>query len=180
MKIYPGENVSGQVSNETRRERTAIPSSPRSRPVSPAEQMDRPIPELRKQLLVVQRALGRYQRILGGFEGFKVLLDTEAKRATDYIHHVQYRGEAVLKPYGDRLEAILQTGDRTGLQQLIDATKTEIRGLAVELSRLETAEQNSRSLASGNIVPAGILAGIRSEGSRLLTLEGRNVLDLLR
>jgi hypothetical protein len=52
--------------------------------------------------------------------------------------------------------------------------------LAVELSRLETAEQNSRSLASGDAVVGEILAGIRSEGNKLLTLEGKNVLDLLR
>ena len=62
---------------------------------------------------------------------------------------------------------------------MIADTKTEIRALAVELSRLETAEQNSRALALGKAALSDVLKGIRSQGDQLLNLEGKNVLDLL-
>jgi hypothetical protein len=62
---------------------------------------------------------------------------------------------------------------------MIEGTKAEIHGLAVELSRLETAEQNSRSLALGQAALAGVLEGIKRQGDQLLDLEGKNVLDLL-
>ena len=70
-------------------------------------------------------------------------------------------------------------GDPDLLQQLIETTKQEIHGLAVELSRLETAEQNSRALALGEAALSDVLEGIRSQGDQLLNLEGKNVLDLL-
>jgi hypothetical protein len=62
---------------------------------------------------------------------------------------------------------------------MIDSTKKEIHGLAVELSRLETAEQNSRSVAFGQAAISNLLEGIRNQGDQLLNLEGKNVLDLL-
>ena len=62
---------------------------------------------------------------------------------------------------------------------MIENAKTQIHGLAVELSRLETAEQNSRSLALGKAALADVLEGIRTQGNQLLNLEGKNVLDLL-
>jgi hypothetical protein len=140
---------------------------------------EQPVPEIRKQLLVVQRSLGRYQSMLGGLEGFKILLKTDARDAKDYISRVVYRGEAVLQPYSAQLNRALQTKDPDLLQQLIETTKQEIHGLAVELSRLETAEQNSRSLAFSEAALSGLLEGIRSQGDRMLSLEGKNVLDLL-
>ena len=179
MKIYPGDNFSGQISGNRPDQRTAVRVGPRGRPVSGPAAEEQPVAEIRKQLLVVQRSLGRYQSMLGGLEGFKILLQTDAKTANDYIDHVDYRGETVLRPYRGRLQSILQNKDSDSLQQMIEDTKKEIHGLAVELSRLETAEQNSRSLAFSQSALPDLLEGIRSRGDRLLNLEGENVLDLL-
>ena len=179
MKIYPGDNFFGQVSGNRPDQRTAVRVGPRGRPVSGPAAEEQPVPELRKQLLVVQRILGRYQIMLGGLEGFKILLKADVKTANDYINHVVYRGEAVLEPHRGRLQNILQNKDLDSLQQMIESTKKEIHGLAVELSRLETAEQNSRSLAFSQSALSDVLEGIRSRGDRLLNLEGKNVLDLL-
>ncbi len=179
MKIYPGENASGQVSSNRLNERTVVRKGTRGRPVSQPAAEEQPVPEIRKQLLVVQRSLGRYQSLLGGLEGVKILLQTDARTANDYIPHVVYRGEAVLERYSDRLNRILQDKDLDSLQQLIRDTKTEIHGLAAQLSRLETAEQNNRSLALGKAALSDVLEGIRSQGNQLLNLEGKNVLDLL-
>ena len=179
MKIYPADNASGQVSGDRLNERTAVQMAPRGRPVSRPAAEEQPVPEIRKQLLVVQRSLGRYQRMLGGLEGFKVLFKADARTATDYVRHVVYRGEAVLEPYSGQLNRILQNKDLESLQQLIESTKAEIHGLAVQLSRLETAEQNSRSLALDKAALMEVLEGIRSQGDQLLNLEGKNVLDLL-
>jgi hypothetical protein len=179
MKIYPVDNFSGQISGNRPDQRTAVRVGPRGRPVSGPAAEEQPVAEIRKQLLVVQRSLGRYQSMLGGLEGFKILLQTDAKTANDYIDHVVYRGETVLEPHRGRLQSILQNKDPDSLQQMIEDTKKEIHGLAVELSRLETAEQNSRSLAFSQSALPDLLEGIRSRGERLLNLEGENVLDLL-
>jgi hypothetical protein len=179
MKIYPGDSASGQVSHNRLKEPTAVQVGPRGRPMPHPEAEEQPVPEIRKQLLVVQRSLGRYQSMLGGLEGFKVLLKADARTATDYIGHVLYRGEAVLEPYSGQLDRILQRKDLESLQRLIESTKAEIHGLAVELSRLETAEQNNRSLAFGEAALSDVLEGIRNQGDQLLNLEGKNVLDLL-
>ena len=85
----------------------------------------------------------------------------------------------MLEPYESRLNRILQNKDLGSLQQLIESAKAEIHGLAVQLSRLETAEQNSRSLALGKAALSELLEGIRSQGDQLLKLEGKNVLELL-
>jgi hypothetical protein len=179
MKIYPGERPFGQVSHNRLNEPAVLQKGLRNPSASETEATEQPVPEIRKQLLVVQRSLGRYQSMLGGLEGFKILLQTDAKTATDYLRHVVYRGEAVLQSRGEQLERILQNKDQESLQRMIEQTKTEIRTLAVELSRLETAEQNSRSLALGKAALSDVLAGIRNQGDRLLNLEGKNVLDLL-
>ena len=180
MKIYPGDTPFGQVSHDRLNERTAVNKGGRGRRVSGAPAEEQPVPEIRKQLLVVQRSLGRYQSMLGGLEGFKVLLKADARTAADYVSHVVYRGETVLEPLSAKLDRILQDKDLDSLQQMIEATRQEIHGLAVELSRLETAEQNSRSLAFGEAALSSVLEGIRSRGDQLLDLEGKNVLDLLR
>ena len=179
MKIYPGEKPFGQVSHNRLNEPTALPMGSRNRLAAKAAAADQPVPEIRKQLLVVQRSLGRYQSMLGGLEGFKILLQTDATTAKDYIRHVIYRGEAVLQPYSEQLDRILQNKDRESLQRMIADTKTEIHALAVELSRLETTEQNSRALALGKAALSDVLEGIRNQGDQLLNLEGKNVLDLL-
>ena len=179
MKIYPGERPFGQVSQKWLNEPTALQNGSRNRSASETAAAEQPVPEIRKQLLVVQRSLGRYQSMLGGLEGFKILLQTDATTAKDYLRHVVYRGEAVLRSYSEQLERILQNKDQDSLQLMIAATKTEIRALAVELSRLETAEQNSRALSPGTAALSDVLEGIRNQGDRLLNLEGKNVLDLL-
>jgi hypothetical protein len=179
MKIYPGEKPFGQVSHNRFNEPTALQMGSRKHSASKAEAAQQPVPEIRKQLLVVQRSLGRFQSMLGGLEGFKVLLRTEATTAKDYVRHVVYHGEAVLQSYSEQLDRILQNKDQESLQRLIADTKTEIHGLAVELSRLETAEQNSRALVLGEAALSGVLDGIRNRGDQLLNLEGKNVLDLL-
>jgi len=179
MKIYPGERPLGQVSHNWLNEPATLQKGSRNRSASESAAAEQPVPEIRKQLLVVQRSLGRYQSMLGGLEGFKILLRTDATTAKDYLRHVVYRGEAVLQPYGEQLDRILQNKDQDSLQRMIADTKTEIRALAVELSRLETAEQNSRALAMGKAALSDVLEGIRNQGDQLLNLEGKNVLDLL-
>jgi hypothetical protein len=179
MKIYPGDKPFGQISHNRLNEPTAVQMGTRSRSASKAAAEDQPVPEIRKQLLVVQRSLGRYQSMLGGLEGFKVLLKTGAPTANDYIRQVIYRGEAVLQPYDAQLNRILQEKDQNSLQQMIADTRTEIHALAVELSRLETAEQNSRAIALDQAALTGVLQGIRNRGDQLLNIEGKNVLDLL-
>ena len=179
MKIVPNDTPSGQVSRNRLHE-SSIPRAPvLKRSASQEPDIGQPVSEIRKQLLVVQRSLGRYQSILGGLEGFKILLQSDAGTADDYIGKVMYRGQAVLEPYSDRLERILQNKDSKSLQGMIENTRNEIHGLAVELSRLETAEQNSRSLISGSAAISEILGGIRSSGEALLRVEAKNVLDLL-
>jgi len=179
MKIYPGNKPFGQVSQNRLHEPAAIQAGVRSRRTSQPEAEAQPVPEIRKQLLVVQRTLGRYQSMLGGLEGFKVLLNADAKTANDYISHVVYRGEAVLQPHSERLNRILQDKNLDSLQEMIENAKTELHGLAVELSRLETAEQNSRALALGKAALSNVVEGIRAQGDQLLNIEGKNVLDLL-
>jgi hypothetical protein len=179
MKIYPDDRPFGQVSHDRWNESRSVQMSPRSRSASKPPVEQQPVPDIRKQLLVVQRSLGRYQSMLGGLEGFKVLLETDAKTANGYIRHVIYRGEAVLQPYNAQLNRILQDKDQKSLQRMIAETKTEIHALAVELSRLETAEQNSRALSLSKAALSEVLEGIRSQGHQLLNLEGKDVLDLL-
>jgi hypothetical protein len=179
MKIYPSENASSRITPDRLNDPTTTQTSSRARQAAPPVVEEQPVPEIRKQLLAVQRTLGRYQRVLGGLEGFKVLLRSDAKSAADYIAHVRYRGEAVLEPYSVQLNGVLQRGDAEALGRLIQGTRAEIHGLSVELSRLETAEQNSRSLSLGRAALSGVLEGIRRQGDQLLNLEGKNVLDLL-
>jgi hypothetical protein len=179
MKIYPGERPFGQPAHNRLNEPAVLQMGSRSRAASKAPPAEQPVPEIRKQLLVVQRSLGRYQSMLGGLEGFKILLQTEAKTARDYIRHVVYRGEAVLQPYSEQLDGILKAKDQESLQRMIADTRTEIHALAVELSRLETAEQNNRAIALGKAALSDVLEGIRKQGDQLLNLEGENVLDLL-
>jgi len=179
MKIVPNDTPSGQVSRNRLNDASTTRTAVHNRSASEEATVGQPVPEIRKQLLVVQRSLGRYQSMLGGLEGFKVLLQSDARTAGEYIGHVVYRGEAVLKPYGARLDRILQNKDSESLQRMIANTRSEIHGLAAELSRLETVEQNSRSLVSGDASIFEIVGGIRSSGEALLSLEGKNVLDLL-
>jgi hypothetical protein len=179
MKIYPGNRPFGQVSQGWLNEPTVQQKGSPNRSASETKIAEQPVPEIRKQLLVVQRSLGRYQSMLGGLEGFKILLRTDATTAKDYLRHVIYRGEAVLQSNGEQLDRILQNKDHESLQRMIADTKSEIRELAVELSRLETVEQNSRALTLGSAALSDVLDGIRNQGDQLLNLEGKNVLDLL-
>ena len=181
MKINPGESLSGQVSHKRVNERPVARGGGDGRPAVLADTGDSPIPEIRKQMLVVQRTLGRYQGILGGFEGFQRFLEPSAaaKDAEQYLQKVVYRGQAVLEPFKVELARILETRDMPALQRLIQNVRTEIHGFAVQLSRLETAEQNSRSINSTGKSLADILQGIKTEGDLLLDLEGGNVLKLL-
>ena len=181
MKINPGGNLSGQVSHKRVNERPVARGGAEGRPAVPVDTGDSPIPEIRKQMLVVQRTLGRYQSILGGFEGFQRFLVPAAavKDAALYLQKVVYRGEAVLEPFKVELARILETRDTPALQRLIQNVRTEIHGFAVQLSRLETAEQNSRSINSTGKSLADILQGIKTEGDMLFDLEGENVLKLL-
>jgi len=181
MKINPDESLSAQVSHKRVSERPVARGGADDRPAVPADTGGSPIPEIRKQMLVVQRTLGRYQGILGGFEGFQRFLEPSAavKDASQYLRKVVYRGEAVLEPFKVELERILETRDMPALQRLIGNVRTEIHGFAVQLSRLETAEQNSRSINFTGKPLADILQGIKTEGNLLLDLEGGNVLKLL-
>jgi hypothetical protein len=181
MKIYPGENSAGQVSHKRVNERPVARGSADGRQAVPADSGDNPIPEIRKQMLVIQRILARYQSLLGGFEGFQRFLEptAAAEDADLYLQKVVYRGEAVLEPFKVELARILETQDRSALQQLIQNVRKEIHGFAVQLSRLETAEQNSRSINSTGKSLADMLHGIKTEGDLLLDLEGKSVLKLL-
>ena len=181
MKINPSENLPGQVSRNRVNERPVAHSNVDDRSAAPIDAGDSPIPEIRKQMLAVQRTLGRYQSILGGFEGFQRLMEPSAasENADLYIRKVLYRGETVLEPFKVELDRILEAQDRSALQRLIQNVRTEIHRFAVQLSRLETAEQNSRSINSTGKSLADILQGIKTEGDLLLDLEGENVLKLL-
>jgi hypothetical protein len=181
MKIYPGENLSGQVSRNRVNERPVPRGGADGRQAVPVDTGDSPIPEIRKQMLVVQRTLGRYQSILGGLEGLQRFLQPSAaaEDAEAYLQKVVYRGEAVLQPFKDELARISATQDTSALQRLIQNLRTEIHRFAVQLSRLETAEQNSRSLNSTGKSLADILQGIKTDVDLLLDLEGENVLKLL-
>ena len=181
MKIYPGEGASAQVPHNRLDERPARRGGMQSRPASTAAPADQPVQEIRKQLLVAQRVLGRQQSVLGGFEGFGSLLEAgaTAEEAVGYIRRVLYRGEFVLESFRDELLGILASGDSSALRSLIEGKRAEIHESAVLLSRLETAQQNSRSLGSSAEALAEVLSGIRSEGDQLLHLDGKNVLDLL-
>jgi hypothetical protein len=179
MKIYPSGSAPGQAAYNRVNEPADLRSLRGGRESAEPEAKDQPVPEIRRQLLVVQRALGRFQSVLGGLEGFKVLLRSDARTADDYIGKVVYRGERVLESHRGSLAGILANKDTDSLQQLIEDTRKEIRGLAVTLSRMETAEQNTRSLAFGEASLSSVLEGIRDRGSQLQNLEGQNVLDLL-
>jgi hypothetical protein len=181
MKIYPGEGASAQVPHGRLDERPVWRVSMRGRTASTVDPADQPVPEIRKQLLVAQRLLGRQQSVLGGFEGFGSLLEAgpTAEEALGYIRRVLYRGESVLEPFRDQLLGILSSGDRSTLRRLIEDKRAEIRESAVLMSRLETAQQNSRSLGSSAEALSEVLSGIRSEGDQLLNLDGKNALDLL-
>jgi hypothetical protein len=181
MKIYPGENLSAQVSRNRVNERPVARSVVEGRSDVPADTGDSPVPEIRKQMLVVQRTLGRHQSILRGFEGFQRFLQPSAatEEADDYLKKVVYRGEAVLEPFKAELARILAARDTSALQQLIKKSRAEIHGFAVQLSRLETADQNSRSIITTGKSIAGILRGIKTDGDLLLEMEGDNVLELL-
>jgi hypothetical protein len=181
MKINPSENLSGQVSRNRVNERPVARGGVDGPPAVLADTGNSPIPEIRKQMLVVQRTLGRYQSILGGLEGYQRFLEPSAaaEDADLYLQNVVYRGEAVLEPFKGELAKIFEAKDTSTLQRLIQNVHTEIHGFAVQLSRLETAEQNSRSINSTGKSLADILQGIRTQGDLILDLEGDNVLKLL-
>ena len=107
MKINSGESLFAQVSHKRVNERPVVRGGADGQPAVPADAGNSPIPEIRKQMLVVQRTLGRYQGILGGFEGFQRFLEPSAavKDASQYLRKVVYRGEAVLEPF--KVELIL-------------------------------------------------------------------------
>ncbi len=186
MKIYPGESTRVQVTGnrgETPRQRQPAESPVRRRHGIAREPENAIAVGICEQIPLLQRNLPRYQSILGGFEGFKRFLGSRrpapAEDISRYIDGIRYRGQAVLEPYRVRLEEITAGGDIDALHELIRNTRQAIERYAVQLSRLETAEQNSRSLSAGVNHLAGMLQGIKQEGNRLLSLEAENVLALL-
>jgi hypothetical protein len=186
MQINPSDNVPEKVQKNRNGEAQSVRGPVRKPTIAQkatesvlSDVGDNPISEIRKQILILQRSLSRQQSILGGFEGFRSLLDSSITRPGDFIGDITYRGEAVLVPYRDRLEKIFETGDRAALERLISASRRIIDEHAIQLSRLQTAEQNSRSLAPSQTPLSSILQGIENAGDLLLKLEAENVLDLL-
>jgi hypothetical protein len=196
MNINPSDNVAGQPPGHHQSTKSAKSRDALVRGVAQADaaqaaaaqqasaRADAPLNEggaIRKQLVVVQRSLGRHQSILGGLEGFLTLLESSAHEveATRYIDGTLYRGEALLQPFREELINILKNKNRSALRRMIEKTTADIHVLGVQLSRLETAEQNSRSIASGIMAASDILEGIRKQGDQLLNPDRKNVLDLL-
>jgi hypothetical protein len=186
MKIYPGESTHRKVTGnrgETTLLRQQAEDAGRKLHGVAREPAKTIAAGIREQIPLLQRNLARYQSILAGMEGFRKFLESRrpapAEDVSRYIDGIRYRGQAVLDPYRARLEELNAGRDINTLQELIRDTRQTIERYAVQLSRLETAEQNSRSLRTGGNHLAGMLRGIKKEGSRLLSVEAENVLDLL-
>jgi hypothetical protein len=141
---------------------------------------------LRIRLLLLQQDVARAQQILGGLEGFAGLFASPARGSKEvreevaaYLERLTYRGETVLEPWRDRLEEILSARDTEGLTRLIEDGRNDLGLLARELSRYETAQQNTRALAAGGDALGALKHRIEEEASSLLDLQPERVLRLL-
>lgn len=141
--------------------------------------------EYRSRLLLLQREVARAQRVLGGLEGLEARLGSAGtgqpseESLQAYAAAVTYRGEPVLASLGEQLERILRDRDGQGLRGLIEESTVRLGRLAMELSRFETAQQNSRAIAGGGDPLESLKEGIREAGGRLLEIQRENVLRLL-
>jgi len=182
--------ASPHPAGENRRRSTAKPGLP-AEEARPAGQVERPEPprsamdELRSRLLLLQRDVTRAQRVLGGLEGIEPLLRSPGgpelldRSMREYVAGVTYRGETVLTGLEERLGRILRERDAEALQSLIREGRNHLGRLAQELSRYETAQQNTRAIAVGEDSLQSLKQGIRTAGGGLLELQRENVLRLL-
>jgi hypothetical protein len=141
---------------------------------------------VRIRLLLLQQDVARAQRVLAGLEGFAALLETPARgpeaagvEVGEYLARLTYKGEAVLEPWRERLEEILGAGDTEALGRLIEDGRNDLGLLARELSRYETAQQNSRALAADGDSLGVLKRRIREGAGSLLDLQPERVLRLL-
>jgi hypothetical protein len=138
--------------------------------------------KIRAQLVGMQRAVSRQQRLLGGLIGLRELMQAEPGAAADrlesHIAGVTYRGEPVLEPLRGELKKIAAAGDVRALEAQIAAAEQEIARLSVSLGKYEIAEQNARSLAARESLTE-IARGLRREGGLPQRLSREQVLKLL-
>ena len=181
---------SAQPAVENRRRSPADPGMPpggarQAGQGQPPEPRRSAMDELRSRLLLLQRDVARAQRVLGGLEGIQPLLRSHGgpeppdRSIREYAAGVTYRGEPVLTGLEERLGTILRERDAAGLQSLIGEARGHLGRLAQELSRYETAQQNTRAIAVGDDPLQFLKQGIRRAGGRLLEVQRENVLRLL-
>ena len=141
--------------------------------------------DLRSRLMLLQHDVARAQRALGGLEGIGEILrrpDSQAsleQTVRDYLPGITYRGEPVLRALEGDLARIARERDYRGLETLVEESRDRLGQLAQELSRYETAQQNSRALAAGRDPLESLKQGIQESGGALLELRRENVLRLL-
>jgi hypothetical protein len=200
MKISNTDWPSGQVPDSRRPTGQARTSVARSRAVAQGDsppQTEHPLPsdgspqaQVRQRILELQRSAAGLQRALAGLEGFRRFFQTaggdvspaarlQSAGAEEYLGAVRHRGQAVLAPYAERLREALLRGDGQTLEGTIAEVRDALRSRAVELGRLETAQQNSRALAGPSDPLGALVEAVRGAGEELLQPDGRGALDLL-
>jgi hypothetical protein len=142
--------------------------------------------DLRHRILALQREVGRAQRVLGGLEGLEELLSGAStdgppvdSKLDDYVARLTYRGEAVLEPFREQLDRILQAGDDAALQGLIEDSRNRLGLLAQELSRYETERQNNRAISASGDSLQLLKEQIQTNRGRFMEVKPENVLRLL-
>jgi hypothetical protein len=196
MKISQTGWPSGQVPDNRRADAQARAATVRSPAVAEEKSRTEPPPRaggslqatFRRRILELQRSAAGLQRALAALEGFRSFLQTagdepppEARleSAEEYLGAVRHRGQAVLGPYAERLRQAVLHGDTRILEKAIAEVREALRARAVELGRLATAQQNSRSLAGPADPLAALVEAVRTSGEQLLQPDGRSALELL-
>ena len=138
MKIYPGENASGQVSSNRLNDRSLVRGDAQIRNTDTPPTVENPVPEIRKQILVVQRSLGRSQSVLSGFEGFERFLGTKAdvEEATIRSGAAEEGGAAAVEELGEEIGDCHQLERQTGAVgqavHLLEVDRVDIGTLAFD------------------------------------------------
>ena len=166
----------------------SIPPAGESAPASSTAALEirhSALEDLRSRLLLLQREVAKEQRVLGGLEEIHGLLrapeaETPVEGAVQrYAATVKYQGQAVLEAVAEQLTRIARERDHRGLEALIEESRAHLGRLAQELSRFETAQQNSRALAAAGDPLESLKRGIQRQGGALLEVRRKNVLRLL-
>jgi hypothetical protein len=136
----------------------------------------------RGRIILLQRSVAQAQRVIAALEGFAALMRDgllRQSRAAAYIEGNVFQGRPVLEALREQLLEAARGGRQGEVQRLLGEERARLGLLAQELSRDQTAEQNSRALATAGDALERLKSDIRHSGDRLLDVHREAVLRLL-